>query len=218
MASSAAPQLEKDPYAFRSDRFFLAGIVLLAVVAIGWLVVVSGHHPYVLTRSAAAEAIKSNFTFQADKSIFINVGKMPRYVTADGGDYDSFEGEGYIRRNNGKTVVTLTPAGEKLLKDTHADYIAQSKDNPAPFWAIPVASRKLNGVTGITTHDNVAEVEFSWHWKFTQFGERFKADDYTSQIRAPQGTTLLSADNRYNTAVFRKWDDGWRLEKISGIE
>lgn len=91
--------------------------------------------------------------------------------------------------------VLLTPSGVDAVKA-----IIPAEQTDRPSLAIPVARRKLVGVTGISRQGNVADVDFTWKWV------------PLNEI----GAALYSADLRYKSTVsFRNYDDGWRIVQTS---
>ena len=85
--------------------------------------------------------------------------------------------------------VELSPMGVDVVRPLIADGTEHG-----PF-AIPVAQRTLEGVTGISKAGSFADVEFTWHWA------------PTNQL----GAALYDGGVRYGSTVgFRKYDDGWR--------
>ncbi len=68
-----------------------------------------------------------------------------------------------------------------------------------PF-AIEVARRTLDGVSGVSKAGNFGDVEFSWRWAPLN----------------PIGAALYDGSVRYRSTVgFRAYDDGWRIVNSS---
>jgi len=87
--------------------------------------------------------------------------------------------------------VNLTPSGVDSVRT-----ILSADDANKPSLTIPAARREFIAVTGISSHDNLADVDFTWKWV------------PLNEI----GAALYSADVHYKSTVgFRRYDDGWRL-------
>ncbi len=87
--------------------------------------------------------------------------------------------------------VALTPVGV----DTFHDLI-RGTETGKEYFSIPTARRELVAITGISKHDNVADVEFIWKW--VPLNE--------------VGSALNVGGLQYKSMVALKhYDDGWRL-------
>lgn len=87
--------------------------------------------------------------------------------------------------------VLLTPSGVDTFR-----ILVRPADAEKPVFAVPAARRELVAVTGISRQGNSADVEFTWKW--TPLNEL--------------GAALYSGEVHYKSiAVFRKYDDGWRI-------
>ena len=74
--------------------------------------------------------------------------------------------------------------------------VIPADETSKPTLTIPVASRELVAVTGISKQGNVADVDFTWKWI------------PLNEI----GAALYSGDLHYKSTVgFRDYDDGWRI-------
>ena len=90
--------------------------------------------------------------------------------------------------------LELSPVGADVVRPLIADGTEHG-----PF-AIEVAQRTLEGVTGISKAGNFADVEFTWHWA------------PINQL----GAALYDGGVRYrSTVAFHKYDDGWRV--VNGL-
>jgi hypothetical protein len=72
-------------------------------------------------------------------------------------------------------------------------------------WFVPVAERELVEVTGISEPQNpteaLAEATFTWHWKPNEIGK---------EMNVPHlGKTVYTG-----AATFKKFDDGWRVQRL----
>jgi hypothetical protein len=93
---------------------------------------------------------------------------------------------------------------------------------------IPIASRELTEVTGITQKEGAAQVEFTWKLVPTPAGEAFDSGSQTYRelpewlrqmiVKAPGGFGK-SAERRYGNiykgkALLQLYDDGWRVQLV----
>lgn len=102
--------------------------------------------------------------------------------------------------------------------------------------AFPLARREFVGVTGITKQgENQAIVEFGWKWQPNQIGKAFDntTDEFKSLPpdlqRQLTGEKIPAGESRRRDwridwkaekcgqGLFQKYDDGWRLVRISGL-
>jgi len=106
-------------------------------------------------------------------------------------------------------LVEFTPNGREAAKS----WIATSEKSPAAgifggpssqatVYRVPLAKRELVAVSGIVTEENKngAEVKFDWQW-----------------VPTPQAKALSMVppnETRHGLALFRLYDDGWRLEVL----
>jgi len=87
--------------------------------------------------------------------------------------------------------VALTPLGV----DTFHDLI-RGTETGKEYFSIPTARRELVSITGVSKHDNLADVEFIWKW--VPLNE--------------VGSALNVGGLQYKSMVALKhYDDGWRL-------
>jgi len=79
--------------------------------------------------------------------------------------------------------------------DTFQNLIVPSDVEKQSF-NVPAARRELVAITGIAKQGSAADVEFTWHW--IPLNE--------------VGAAIYSSEVHYHTAaLFRSYDDGWRL-------
>jgi hypothetical protein len=153
-----------------------------------------------LTRRLAADLIATSETFRTQQQFELHTGIVSNkdYLSPD---YLTLQHHGWISATNAPCPptllpspcwdVTLTPSGV----DTFQSLIAPG-DAEKPSFNILAARRDLLAITGIAKQGNVADVEFTWRW--IPLNE--------------VGAVLYSADTHYrSTAIFRYYDDGWRL-------
>ncbi len=153
-----------------------------------------------LTRRLAADLIAASETFRAPRQFQLVTGVIANkdYLSPD---YLVLQHKGWISSANVRCPaalapppcwdVTLTPSGV----DTFQNLIAPGDAEKRSF-TIPAARRELVAITGIAKQGNVADVEFTWRW--IPLNE--------------VGALLYHGDSQYrSTAMFRDYDDGWRL-------
>ena len=157
-----------------------------------------------LTRRLAADLIASSETFRTQQQFQFRIGVVPNkdYLSPD---YLALQHHGWISATISPCPpalapppcwdVTLTPSGV----DTFQPLLAPGDADKQSF-TIPAARRELVAVTGIAKKGNAADVEFTWKW--IPLNE--------------VGAVLYSRDAHLrSTAVFRCYDDGWRVLESS---
>jgi hypothetical protein len=153
-----------------------------------------------LTRRLATDLIASSNTFRAPQQFQLRTGIVSNkdYLSPD---YLALQHHGWISGTNAPCPpvlapspcwdITLTPAGV----DTFQNLIAPGESEKQSF-NIPAARRELVAITGIAKQGSAADVEFTWHW--IPLNE--------------VGAAIYSSELHYRTtALFRDYDDGWRL-------
>jgi hypothetical protein len=153
-----------------------------------------------LTRRLATDLIASSNTFRAPQQFQLRTGVVSNkdYLSPD---YLALQHHGWISGTNAACPpalapppcwdITLTPAGV----DTFQNLIAPGEAEKQSF-SIPIARRELVAITGIAKQGSTADVEFTWHW--IPLNE--------------VGAAIYSSEVHYRTtALFRSYDDGWRL-------
>jgi|SRR5271165_982863 len=173
----------------------------ILVLSIACLLLFSSCSPRdFLTRRLAADLIASSETFRAQQQFQLRIGVVANkdYLSPD---YLVLQHHGWI---SGTTVpcpplltpppcwdVMLTPSGVETIQTLLAPGDAEKQS-----FSIPAARRELVAITGIAKQGNLADVELTWKW--IPLNE--------------VGAALYSGDVRYHsTAIFRCYDDGWRL-------
>ncbi len=153
-----------------------------------------------LTRRLATDLIASSNVFRGPQQFQLRTGVVSNkdYLSPD---YLALQHHGWISGTNAPCPpalvpppcwdITLTPAGV----DTFQNLIAPGEAEKQSF-NIPAARRELVAVTGIAKQGSAADVEFTWRW--IPLNE--------------VGAALYSSEVHYRTAaLFRSYDDGWRL-------
>jgi hypothetical protein len=132
--------------------------------------------------------------------------------------------------------VTLTDRGRAFAKTY--DVVPGPSVDPShcgyQIYSLPLATAKVTKVTGIVPGDKTAEVELAWNWSLTDLGLALRANGrvYSAlteiqrrslqdwfymnpgpflPLPAPSDEDLKS--EHHDTALFVKYDDGWRLKK-----
>jgi hypothetical protein len=180
-----------------AGQLFLTRTLLLCFI----LLLLSSCSPRdFLTRRLAADLIATSETFRTQQQFQLRIGIIPSkdYLSPD---YLALQHRGWISGTNAPCPpalapppcwdVLLTPSGV----DTFQSLIAPG-DAEKPSFSIPAARRELVAVTGIARQGNAADVEFTWKW--IPLNE--------------VGAVLYSGEVHYRSvAMFRCYDDGWRL-------
>ena len=95
----------------------------------------------------------------------------------DDPNYRLLEKAGVVKlaKNPKGAVVTLTPAGERLLSAI-PDVKKTKQDDGTFLYQVPLAQRQFVAVAAIEmTGTNTANVEYNWKWTPNQFGDIFDA-------------------------------------------
>lgn len=139
------------------------------------------------------------------------------------------DGEGFWK-------VNLTDPGRAFVQAYHVvpEPPPGSSHCGYQFYSLPLATAHVAEVTGIVLDEKAAQVEFGWNWTLTDLGRELKPDGkiYSAlndvqrdslkmwlsanpgprlQIPVPSDEELRVA--HHDTALFFKYDDGWRLTK-----
>ena len=178
-----------------------AGLVLCAACL---LLLTSCSPRDFLTRRLAADLIASSETFRTQQQFQFRIGVVPNkdYLSSD---YLALQHHGWISATLSPCPpalapppcwdVMLTPSGV----DTFQSLLAPGDADKQSF-TISAARRELVAVTGIAKQGNTADVEFTWKW--IPLNE--------------VGAVLYSRETHHrSTAIFRCYDDGWRVLESS---
>lgn len=153
-----------------------------------------------LTRRLAFDLIAGSETFRAQQQFQLRSGLMnnKEYLSPD---YLALQHHGWISATNAPCPPALAPppcvdvALTPLGVDTIQSLIAPGDAEKQSF-NIPAARRELIAITGIAKQGDSADVEFTWHWVALN----------------EVGAIFYHGDVHYrSTAIFRDYDDGWRL-------
>jgi hypothetical protein len=165
------------------------------------------------------------------KDIDLNPALDPASVIAKAGGYIDTAPDG---KDFWKT--TLTDKGRAFAKTYDVAPEPSTDPNHCGYqvYSLPLATAHVTEVTGIVTGENTSSVEFSWNWTLTDLGIALRADGkvYTAltevqrhslkdwfymnpwpflPVPAPSEEDLKM--EHHDTALFVKYDDGWRLKK-----
>lgn len=161
-----------------------------------------------LNRSQASALIGSSQQFKTPAFEQVFLGADYRSVDFIGaGNWvvvDALLSSGYLEKQGGE--INLTAKGEAACKDSPRD---PERENARSF---PVAHREFVEVSGITdaaiAGPGVKEVRFTWRWSPTALGKELLPS-------IPKlASTYSGEQSREGTALFRLYDDGWRLEEV----
>ena len=157
-----------------------------------------------LSRRLAATLIAGSDTFTSPQQFWLRIGPVSnkQYFSPQ---YLVLQHRGWIVGANTAcpTDVAPPPCWEVALTplgvDTFRDLIPGSEAGKQ-YFSISTARRELVTVTGISKDSNVADVEFTWHWK------------PLNEV----GAALNTSDLQYRSLVsMKRFDDGWRLVESS---
>jgi len=153
-----------------------------------------------LTRRLAADLIAGSDTFKATQQFWLRIGVIPNkdYLSPE---YLVLQRRGWITASlvscpPGVTPppcqdATFTPIGVETFRD-----LIPNSDPPSQYFQVPIATRELIEVTGVSKNGNLADVDFSWKW--------VPANEV--------GAALSSGGMQYKSSVgFKHYDDGWRI-------
>lgn len=171
---------------------------ILAVLGTFWLVSCSPRD--FLTRRLARDLISATDSFKNPQLFVLQTGLLSNkdYVSPE---YLVLQQHGWISASNAPCAAGMTPppCWDVLLTPAGVDTVRSAipkDDADKSSLPIPVARRELVNITGISKNNNLADVDFTWHWV------------PLNEI----GAALYSPDLRYHsTVIFRDYDDGWRL-------
>ena len=131
---------------------------------------------------------------------------------------DAFVGLGYLREANRE--IQLTDKGRAAEGQWEQD------PNLPAGRLIPMVDREFIGVNGIVQADGStdAEGEFKWRWKWTPLVEKLfhtggepDTTDLVMELQKEFGYqegAPGSFPEQTGKALFRRYDDGWRLETL----
>lgn len=135
----------------------------------------------------------------------------------------------------GQYQVSLSKMGKQQLAEEVVNHPYSKQLNggcETEQFSYKIADREFDKVTGITGEGNERRAEFHWKWKLTSYGSSLIANN-SPLWRIPReqrtfpllvGFVELDQDPDYvrfrvdaggsGTAWFRKYDDGWRIERL----
>jgi hypothetical protein len=145
-----------------------------------------------LSRSNAAALISKNASFP----------KTWETLYSGRNNQDDNQGEHFLQGMKSQGYIDsdgkYTPKGEAAKVNWRKRTFSASPSYEN--WYVPCGERELIEVTGISeTQISMAEATFTWHWKPNEIG---KAID-------------LGKETYTGRAVFQKFDDGWRVQRLT---
>ncbi|HEY1271899.1 MAG TPA: hypothetical protein VGF08_07935 [Terriglobales bacterium] len=153
-----------------------------------------------LTRAMAGELIAASEAFKTPQQFFMRTGITSNREFSSP-EYLVLQRRGWITGVNVACTpdvspppcwdVALTPIGVETFRE-----LIPADAKSRQYFPIPTAHRELVTVTGITKNDNLADVDFTWHWTPT---------NEVGAALVPGGVSFQS------TVGFKHYDDGWRL-------
>ena len=155
-----------------------------------------------LGRSGAAKLIEGSDQFKLPLTVPLP-SSFPGYCERDGGNFvqDARELGLVTFKTVGQGLVEchldLTEAGQKSSSEwKHAKQFIYGET-----WQVPIANKELIEVTGIIGGDkDIAVAEYTWKYVPNSFGKKLKK-------------TKIDVEIQRNKETFRKYDDGWRIDK-----
>jgi hypothetical protein len=120
----------------------------------------------------------------------------------------------------GSFVISLTPAGERLLTEVPG-LTKQKEPDGTLSYHVALARRELLSVTGVTMNGiNGATVEYAWKWVPTRLGDVFDAgspvvksfNTWDRQALIDKyGVRFYNASPMTSTIAFARTDQGWKV-------
>jgi len=198
-----------------------------------------------LDRDFAGEKIKSSVYFNEAPELWIDVGRIGPSCFALPSKYNAelavAEAAGYVtEKPDGKDFwqVALTDKGRALpeAKKLDADTPETKGGCNYRVFSMSLGNREFVEVTGITSSENIAQVDFLFKWKPSELGSTLteqgsvysklnedQRSSLTTKIRgrssilwsaAPLRLPFTDIDLNFGVpskARFQKYDDGWRM-------
>lgn len=183
------------PAAYNEPELFAAEIAMEGknsgfmplIFIVGLILVVGGTIFYfvkgardVLTVPVATSTVTGLLNTQGPATIRFSTGTLTSTVNEKPQDphYKLLAKTGVIAtKAKGYTslIVTLTPAGEKLLSTIKGVDKATNRDGTVTY-VVPLAERKLAGIDKVSMiKPHLARVEYSWQWTPNRLGTEFEA-------------------------------------------
>ncbi len=137
--------------------------------------------------------------------------------------YRLLEKAGLVKVANGKgmaKLISLTSEGEKLFT-SFPEFQKASEPDGTTLYQVPLADRKLVGVTSVTMNGlSQAVVEYTWKWEPTKLGDLFDANGTTFNTMASwdratliqkYGGDFYHGDAAKAAVRMVKGDKGWQI-------
>ncbi len=175
----------------------------------------------VLTQDQAIRLVTATLKAQGPAAVHFHTGLV---ASSDERTYDPqyklLEKAGILKlgkTQGGKTPVSLTADGEKLLAEI-PDVKKVGRKGETEY-TLPLANRKLVGVSKVTMDNpSHAQVEYSWKWEPNRAGEFFDAGQplvksfgtwERATLISKYGADFYHADARNVALKAVKMDNGW---------
>jgi hypothetical protein len=193
---------------------------IVCILLFGTMISCSGQKD--LSRSQALELIRSSDKLKFTSAVYIETGQYVQQYAENKALYNALSSAGLVEINENPPVVAwndvtkMVPAAERVSL-TQKGTKALGLNGPTNgSWQFVTSNKiELLEVTGITkeTTEPVAAVEFSWRPLPNEIGDsllRSNLDLYGRPVQAKEQSNLP----RRGGALFRRYDDGWRLQTI----
>lgn len=181
------------------------------IISLILLVVAAGCGSNSLSRSKAASVIRGSDPFKHEEDAVFNVGGLSGIVA--GSRYKALESLGYAKITNRGWYDYFD------LTDRGTEAVSTGKWKKG-VWvngftvSIPVVSRELIEITGVTQEKggNQAQVEFTWKYSLNDFGRQLQAAGatFTGQMDKNNGGAIDVHGTFKATGTLQLYDDGWR--------
>ena len=172
-----------------------------------------------LSRSRAVALIRNSYVTVEPVTVTLGTGEYPLTDVATCRSENplvaQMEALGFVRLepvHGGafvSTLVSLTPAGQQesktWAKEPRGNFVLMLRKYKGDGWRVPIAKRDVVEITGITKQELMGmvmtEAQFTWTAAPTKMGTALGQRETSGR----------------GQAMFRLYDDGWRLEHISGV-
>lgn len=197
LADAALSQTLNQKHPIKSgDNFMPKKTLALPISLLIFTIAISTGCSSGLSRSNAADLISKDARFP----------KIKETKYSGTGRQDDDTGENFLRAM--KSQGYIDSAGKYTAKGEAAKvnwrrYAIEGYGYET--WYVPVAQRELVEVTGISEPQDptvaLTEATFTWHWKPNEIG---------TAMNVPH----LGKTTYTGRAVFQKFDDGWRVQRL----
>ncbi len=167
-----------------------------------------------LTRRLAADLIAGSDTFKTTQQFWLRIGVIPNkdYLSPE---YLVLQRRGWITASlvscpAGVTPppcqdVTFTPIGVETFRD-----LIPNSDPPSQYFQVPIATRELIEVTGISKNGGVADVDFSWKWvPANEVGAALSSGGV--QFKSRSALNIMTTAGAWSKATVPRASWGWTM-------